>query len=147
MEALQMSLPLMPADINELYIDQCKPDVDGDIFSYLTPHGIREIDTMFCWRIQKLDRDQEEVRRQLRSSRLNELRMWRKERFKTRYGVFRRNSVPDTWDISEKLTYVGEGAVAIRKDILDNPHLHACIKENLIDNLDRVVSEKAHELV
>lgn len=139
MEALQMSLPLMPANTEELYVDQAMVNGCG-VFAAYTPWGIKQIDSMFCWRIQKLDRDQKKVRKELRATRCRELLRWRKECVGKPW--LRRRSRPDTFDVNEKLTHVGEDPEAIRKDILDNPHLHACIKENLIDNLDRVVQEK-----
>lgn len=137
-EAIQMELPLMPATIDEMYVDRAMSNECG-VFAAYTPWGIREIDSMFCWRIQKFDRDQNDVRRELRSSRLRELKRWRKECHEKPW--IKRRSGPETWHVDEKLTYVGEDAEAIRKDILDNPHLHACIKENLIQNLDRVVRD------
>lgn len=139
MEAIQMSLPLMPATTEELYIDQAMVNGCG-VFAAYTPWGIKQIDSMFCWRIQKLDRDQEKVRKELRAWRCRRLKEWRKNCAEKPW--LKSRSVPDTWEVNNKIQYVGEGAEAIRKDILDNPHLHACIKENLIDNLDRVVQEK-----
>ena len=140
MECLQMSLPLMPATFEELYVDQAMVNGAG-VSSAYTPYGIKEIDSLFCWRIQKLDRDQNEVRKELRESLLRILRQHRKDYAEKRW-IRRRGSPWGAREIREKLPYVGEGAEAIRKDILDNPHLHACIKENLLDNLSRVESEK-----
>jgi hypothetical protein len=135
MECLQMSLPLMPATVEELYIDQAMVS-GGGVFAAYTPLGIKNIDSLFCWRIQKLDRDQEEVRKELRASLLRILRGHRKDCIGKPW--LKRSSAEGSWVIREKLQYVGEGAEAIRKDILDNPHLHACIKDNLLSNLDRV---------
>jgi hypothetical protein len=141
-EVLQMSLPLMPATTEELYIDQAMVNGCG-VFAAYTPWGIKEIDSMFCWRIQKLDRDQERVRRELRANRCQELLRWRKNCAGKPW--LRRMSRPDTFNVNEKITHIGEGAKAIRKDILDNPHLHACIKQNLLENLDRVEHEITEE--
>jgi len=127
-----MSLPLMPATVSELYVDQAM-DCGEFVFSAYTPLGIKRIDSLFCWRIHKLARDQGDVRKELRAGLLRLLRRHRKERAEKKW--LRRERPDDRGGLREKLQYIGEGAEAIRKDILDNPHLHACIKENLLDNL------------
>jgi hypothetical protein len=115
-KCIQMSLPLMPPNIDDLWVDQSITNVDvadRNFFAAYTPYGIKMIDSRFGWRIRKLLKtDDESIKEVKRMSHLSE------------------------WGKEEYLEYIGESPENIRNDILSNIHLHACIKKNLIENLD-----------
>jgi len=141
MEAYQLSLPLMPESIEDLYVDQAMVnDVYGDrgIFSAYTPYGIRQLDSGYCRRIIDIQDGQEEARKRIlekKESNIKEASMGFYYHKEVRLmGIEER--------AEEELSHVGEDPDKLRDEILCNPHLHACIKENLLLNLDRILRDK-----
>jgi hypothetical protein len=113
----QMALPIMPANIEDLYIDQAMCSGEG-FFSAYTPWGIKQLDSNYSRRIMNLARDPEEVRAEIFNN------------------EFLRESEKE-----EQLQYLGESPEALENDIYSDEHLHPCIIENLIGNLNRVKKE------
>jgi hypothetical protein len=163
MEGFQLSLPLMPATIAELYVDQAMSSVDiydRNIFCAYTPHGIREMDHEYCQRIMNCAKDPEALKTQIldRKDLLKKMWLERKQKnteiIKTKAGtIIYTDSQIDREikrleeRIGEELSRVGEDPEKLKDEILCNPHLHACIKENLLDNLDRILREKQNEKI
>jgi hypothetical protein len=145
MDALQLSLPI-PTSMDEMYIDQAMFQTATDegfrCFSAYTPYGIKQIDHSFCRRIQAFQRDPKDIRREILFEYLIERKriqkefpkFWRKDIKLSRLHTLR-------WDTWKKLSYIGEDPKKLKDEILDNTHLHACIKQNLIENLDRILIE------
>jgi hypothetical protein len=142
MDAIQLSLPI-PTSVDEMYIDQAMHLEEGmgfSCFAAYTPYGIRQIDSDFCRRIQNIERDPKGAKREIFVDYLIEKKRsqkdcyWHKESKLNRLRMIRE----ETW---KKLSHVGEDPKKLKDEILDNPHLHACIKQNLIENLDRILAE------
>jgi hypothetical protein len=142
MDGYQLSLPLMPGTIEELYIDQAMVHGAG-VFAAYTPWGIRQIDSQFCTRIQDILQGKEQALERIQKKKEKELNKVSKEC--PCYKEARLAGIKER--AAEKLSHVGEDPEKLREEILVNPHLHACIKENLIGNLDRILGELKAEIL
>jgi len=155
-----MGLALMPSNIDELYIDQINflsfmYGEDRCRFRPKPPDEIREMDSNYCQRIMNQAHSPEDVKNRLLNSVETVEKLW-KEYFKKNAQIFKSKQGTLTfvnpfwkqqWErtkekVDEMLKYVGESPGDLREEIICNPHLHPCIKENLLYNLDRVLEEK-----
>src|SRR5271157_398067 len=118
MEGIQLSLPLMPKNINEIYVDQAQ--VNEFLFASYTPWGIRCIDSAICRKIQNLFEDPKKARKMIQDDK--DLYEFQRE---------------------ELLSYVDMSPNDLREAIICNPHLHACIKQNLLENLDSALNSSS----
>jgi dephospho-CoA kinase len=137
-DAVQLSLPLMPATIEELYLDQAM-DYGPGVFAAYTPFGIHQIDSQFCMRILNISYGPEQALERIQKEKERELNEASKECLIPRHKEARLVGIEER--AAEKLSHVGEDPEKLREEIIVNPHLHACIKENLIENLDRILEE------
>lgn len=138
----QMELPLMPADIDDLYVDQAMVNGSG-FFAAYTPWGVKQIDSLFCRRIQNLIKTPEDIERDIQAE------------LECRYfpsrpiwdGKVTPEDLKREFVEEERAKFQNDSPNSIRNDILSNEHLHACIKENLLFNLDNytVLWEKLME--
>lgn len=138
MDALQLSLPI-PASMDEMYIDQAMEN-SGFVFAAYTPWGIKQIDSDFCRRIQNIERDPKEIRRSILTNYLDEKKRINKDTFilkRDKLGWIRRFRAESLIN----LAHIGEDPKKLKDEILDNPHLHTGIKQNLIENLDRILTD------
>jgi hypothetical protein len=166
MDGVQLSLPLEPTNFEDMYEDQTKflphnYEEDGSrCYRYYTPvlyrNAIRKMDSDYCERIRfQRERNPETVKKELlrRVSTLKKL--WREyfkrnaKIIKGKYGTltYVNTALEKEWkdekkEVDEMMKFVGESPEQLREDIICNPHIHACIKENLLGNLDRILKEK-----
>lgn len=143
MNCYQLSLPLMPVDIEEIYRDQATIFNEDhiNVFAAYTPWGIRELDSEYCTRIRDIQMGPEQARDRINNKLKTELYeaslvccLYKESRIE---GIYDR--------IQKELDRVGEDPEELRNEILCNPHLHPCIKENLIGNLDIILLEMKKE--
>jgi hypothetical protein len=150
MEAVQLGLALMPSKIEDLYIDQA--NFLPVRYTLKGSDEIRKMDSDYCLRVRNQAFDPKTVRKTLLNRVVIIKNLWQEyfkknaRIFKGKYGTltFVNTDLEREWKKTEKetnemLKYVGESPEALREDIICNPHLHACIKENLLNNLDRIV--------
>jgi hypothetical protein len=164
MEAVQLGLALMPSKIEELYIDQVKflPFMYADdTYQYSerwnlkTPDQIRKMDSDYCQRVQNQAYSPEIVKRDLLEDVPLAEKCWKEyykkyaKIYKSKHGTlifvdntFEKSLKQTQKDTDEMLKFVGESPESLREEIICNPHLHPCIKENLLGNLDRILSDK-----
>lgn len=139
-DAYQLELPLMPANVDELYIDQAMVSNNfgnRGVFAAYTPYGVKRIDSDFCTRIQDIQNGPDEAVERIQRDFGREL-----EEVSRGYYYCKEARLAGIQNrAAEKLAHVGEDPEKLREEILVNPHLHACIKENLIGNLDRVLED------
>lgn len=137
-DGFQLSLPLMPADVDELYIDQAMVSNNfgnRGVFAAYTPYGIKQIDSGFIRRIQDIQRGPEQAVERIKNEMNSELEEASKHTYYCKEA--RLNGIRERAE--EELSHVGEDPRDLLEEIITNPHLHACIKDNLIDNLTRVL--------
>jgi len=162
--AVQLSLPLMPSNIEELFIDQVKflPDVYLEDnrwrYHFKSNYELHAMDSAYCERVRNQEYDPEVLKKELLDRVALKEKRWKdhyknQEKIakmrKSKYGIFifYNGSLEKEWKEAKKETeqimpYIGETPEALREDIISNPHLHACIKENLLLNLDRILRDK-----
>jgi hypothetical protein len=170
MNGIQLSLSLMPSKIDELYIDQVRflPCMaTEDKYKYLEDYGyhfkssseLRKMDSDYCKRIKFQEQKAEIVKEKLLNNVTTIEKLWKEyfkknaKIYKSKFGTltFVNNQLEKEWKSTKKetdkmLKYVGESSEALREEIICNEHLHACIKENLLQNLDRILEERNKEL-
>lgn len=142
----QIQFPDVEEDI---YIDQAA--AGGLVYSAYTPHGIKQIDTDYCFLIRNIQHEAELFavdRRKAHDGMRYEtyhdrLKIWADalmghglfikwsngETRHLRHGISRPNLLFD--EDTKKVD-----AAKLRESIFSNEHLHVRIKENLISNLD-----------
>jgi hypothetical protein len=158
-KSVQLSLALMPAKTKDLFVDQVQflPHMyTGDKYKYRDKikgsDEIQKMDSDYCQRVQNQAFNPIEVKEKLHSRVANLKELWEAyfkknaRIFKGKHGTltFVNTYLEVQWKRAEKetnemLRYVGESPEALREDIICNPHLHACIKENLLYNLYRIL--------
>lgn len=131
----QMELPLWPADPDALYIDQAMVNSnmgERNFFAAYTQWGIKQIDSEFCRRIQNLAKDPEQI--------IEDIIISMKYHYFPERPLWNGTVTPEDrkreYFDGEREKYLNDSPESIRNDILSNEHLHACIKENLLFNLD-----------
>lgn len=102
-------------DMDEIYTDQAFSGFGFGITCAYTQYGIRNIDNIFCRRIQAYGRGEAHAE----------------------YS-YDYSTKPPTKEVEQEWTDTHK---SILDDINKNPHLHPIIKENLILNLDRCREE------
>jgi hypothetical protein len=166
MDGIQLSLPLMPSKIDELFIDQVRflPCMaTEDKYKYMEDYDyhfkssdeLRKMDSDYCQRIQNQDSKPEIVKKKLLYRVAIAKELW-EAYFKKNARIYKSDvgtltfvntQLEKEWKNTEKetvkmLKYVGEDPNNLREEIICNEHLHACIKENLLQNLDRILEER-----
>ena len=161
-KVVQLSLALMPAKTEELFIDQVQflpHRYTEDRYRYhdwlKRPDEIRKMDSNYFQRVQNQALSSIEVKEKL-LNRLTILKVLWEEYFKKNARIFKGKygtlTIVNTdlekelkkteKETNEMLKYAGESPEVLREDIICNPHLHACIKENLLCNLDRILESR-----
>lgn len=105
--------------IESWYVDQCGSGINVPGFqcnSFYTPDGIKKIDSRFCHRIWAFKEGKSYTE------------------YSYSYKDCARLQKPPTREVEMVWT---DTLASLSKDILENPHLHPRIKENLLYNLDR----------
>ena len=165
MDAIQLSLPLMPTKIDELYIDQVRflPFMYTENTYQYEEHWslkasseMRKMDSDYCHRVRSQADSPETVKKELLDNVASAEKMWKDyfeknaRIYKGKYGTltFIDISLEREWKKTEKetekmLKYVGESPEDLREEIICNPHLHACIKQNLLENLDNILKHRS----
>jgi len=163
-DAVQLSLPLIPSKFEELYIDQVSflPCIYTEEYRwryrFKSSCEMHAMDSHYCERVRNQACDPEVLKKEILDEVAIKEKRW-KDHYKnqekiakmrgSKYGIliFFNGSLEKEWKEAKKETeqimpYIWETPEALREDIISNPHLHACIKENLLLNLDRILKDK-----
>jgi hypothetical protein len=165
---VQLGLPIEPVNYEEMFVDQTKflpHNYSEDRYSpewwhYYTPalssREIHRMDSDYCERIRFQEEHDPDFLKKKLLERVNSFEKLWKDYFKKNARIFKSETgtltfvnteLEKLWQDEKKKTdemmkFVGESPEHLREDIICNPHIHACIKENLLGNLDRILKEK-----